>query len=61
MNSLRFCCCVALSAEGIRALGRAIGHLPQDLFAQSYVWVHWIPAVGYGLIALRVALKGTEE
>lgn len=59
--SWRFLCLMACSFEAVRAAGRATGVVPQDLFADSAIWVHWVAAVGWAGVAIRVACKGTEE
>jgi hypothetical protein len=57
----RIFCLIACGAEAVRAAGRAMGLVPQDLFSDSAIWAHWVPALGWAVIGLRVAVKGTEE
>ena len=57
---MRFACCIACMLEAIRAAGRAAGILPQELFADGAIWVHWLPAIGWLFISARVIAKGTD-
>lgn len=59
--SYRFCCLIACGIEAVRAAGRAMGHIPQDLFADGAVWLHWVAVISWAFVAARVAIWGTDE
>lgn len=57
---MRVVCGIACIYVAVHSAARAVGAEDQTIFADSTVWVWWLPAAFWFISAIVVLLRGAE-